>query len=339
MKTLLFVLWKVRVTKLTLSLCLIIAITGCKNSSEPDLASGEWRLVSDVRSGYFHGLCFVNQDRGWAVGDSGKILHTTDGGKSWNTQQSGALETLMDVSFSDPSNGWVCGGNNSIGMSTNGGTTWTWVHPTGDSLRTFMAMSFVDERTGWVVDNAGGILHTEDGGSSWEVQTSGTNWAITSVQFLDAMEGWACATNRVVLHTTNGGNTWTARELDPLDYGDVIVFTDIFFATRSRGYIATLSVGSTAVHHASIVTTTNGGGTWVCRATPEESTIQAVAFANEHVGWAAASSGILYTEDRGTHWAFQVRFSDALFVDICFFDKVCGWALSFTGQIYHYQGI
>ena len=202
-----------------------------------------------------------------------------------------------------------------------------------------MAMSFVDERTGWVVDNFGGILHTENGGSTWTPQASGTSWAITSIQFLDAMEGWACATNRVVLHTTNGGNNWATRILDSLDYGDAVVYTDIYFATRTRGYIATRSVGSTAVHQSPIVTTTDGGETWICRSTPEQSFVQAVAFTNEHVGWGAASSGILHTEDAGTHWTFQVQLPDALFVDVCFIDQVHGWALSFTGEIYRYQGI
>jgi photosystem II stability/assembly factor-like uncharacterized protein len=322
-----------------LTLGLMIATIGCNNLTEPTPAPAEWMLVSGARSGYFHGLDFVDQDRGWAVGDSGKILNTTDGGKSWSIQQSGTLVTLRAVSFLSPSKGWVCGGSNSIGMSTNGGATWTWDHPIGESLRTFMAMSFVDERTGWVVDNFGGILHTENGGSTWTPQASGTSWAITSIQFLDAMEGWACATNRVVLHTTNGGNNWATRILGSLDYGDAVVYTDIYFATRTRGYIATRSVGSTAVHQPPIVTTTDGGETWICRSTPEQSFVQAVAFTNEHVGWGAASSGILHTEDAGTHWTFQVQLPDALFVDVCFIDQVHGWALSFTGEIYRYQGI
>ena len=93
-----------------LTLGLMIATIGCKNLTEPTPAPGEWMLVSGARSGYFHGLDFVDQDRGWVVGDSGKILNTTDGGKSWSIQQSGTLVTLRAVSFPSPSKGWVCGG-------------------------------------------------------------------------------------------------------------------------------------------------------------------------------------------------------------------------------------
>ena len=55
------------------------------------------------------GVSFVDASNGWAVGDFGTIVHTTDGGANWNTQVSGTGSTLLGVSFVDASNGWAVG--------------------------------------------------------------------------------------------------------------------------------------------------------------------------------------------------------------------------------------
>jgi photosystem II stability/assembly factor-like uncharacterized protein len=318
---------------------LVIACLGCESAHGPLPSQGEWTLVQGTQSSYFHGLHFADEMNGWAVGDSGRILNTKDGGDSWISQQSGTTVTLKCVQFVNPAKGWIGAGNNSIGHSTNGGVSWSWQHPAGEPRRMFMGVSFVSENTGWIVDNFGGIIHTEDGGSTWTPQTSGTTWAITSVQFLDASEGWATATNRVVLHTTDGGNHWEVQTLDGLDYGRgvVVVYQDIFFVNRSRGWIATVSgVSDTDYHPTPVLSTFDAGKTWDVRITPEEDMISAITFANDNVGWGASGEGILYTEDGGDSWTFQLPQPSSLFVDICSASSTRCWALTFEGRIYRY---
>jgi photosystem II stability/assembly factor-like uncharacterized protein len=316
---------------------------GCKGTDYPtelNSPQGDWKLVRDAQAGYFHGLWFADRNNGWVVGDSGRILNTSDGGDSWNVQESGTVTSLQCVSFANALRGWVGAGNNMFGTTTNGGTSWIWQHPIGDSRRTFLAMSFIDENTGWVVDNYGGILHSEDGGITWTPQASGTNWAITSVQFLDSKEGWATATHRVVLHTTDGGNNWTTRGLDDLFYGRgvVVVYQDIYFVNRVRGWVATNSaLSGTDFHPTPIVNTSDAGTTWSCQSTPEGDFITAIVFADENIGWAEGSGGILHTNDGGGRWTYELQSHGALFVDICFVDRSHSWALTFTGNIYRYQ--
>jgi len=202
-------------------------------------------------------------------------------------------------------------------------------------------MSFVNEYQGWVVDNYSGILHTEDGGITWTSQNSGTTWAITSVQFLNANEGWATATNRVVLHTLDGGNNWTSITLDTLNYGRgvTVVYTDIYFYDRSRGWISTSAIFSNILDPvASVVSTSDAGKTWLCQPSPEKFSINAITFVNENSGWAASESGILHTGNAGGEWAYQLEVTEDLFVDIWFVDESHGWAITFTGCIYRYWG-
>lgn len=329
-------------TRNTLSIALLILNIGCKNASQPNSEQLTWKLVRNAELGYFHGLCFADQNHGWAVGDSGKILNTTDGGNSWKLLESNTTLSLKCIGFANALKGWIGAANNSIGMTTNGGVTWTWQSPPGESRRTFMAMSFLNENNGWIVDNYSGILHTEDGGVSWTPQTSGTNWAITSVQFLNAQEGWATATNRVILHTTDGGTNWTTITLDTLNYGNkvVVVYNDIFFVNRSKGWVATSPFFSNIDYHPTpIVSTSDSGKTWSCRFTPDNWNITAITFVNETFGWAASNDGILSTIDGGVSWAYTLQLPDGLFVDISLVDQSHIWALTFTGNIYRYQAV
>jgi photosystem II stability/assembly factor-like uncharacterized protein len=330
---------------LSLIVLLMIPIIGCKKSenvTEQKPIQGEWKLVREAQStGYFHGLYFADQGNGWAVGDSGIIHHTSDGGNSWSVQESGTTASLKCVYFINAQKGWVGGGNNSIGITTNGGVNWSWQNPSGESRRTFMSISFVDEHTGWVVDNYSGILHTEDGGMTWTPQVSGTTWAITAVQFLDAQEGWATATNRAVLHTTNGGNTWTTKILDTINYGSgvTVIYDDIFFCNRSKGWIATnASVSSIANPLAPIVRTSDAGNTWSCQPLQAD-WIASIQFADESSGWAAGGRRILHSIDGGITWVYQLEVSSGLFVDLCFVDRTHGWAITYTGNIYRYQAL
>jgi photosystem II stability/assembly factor-like uncharacterized protein len=55
------------------------------------------------------GVSFTDANTGTAVGDSGTILRTTDGGTTWTTQRSDPNQILFGVSFTDANTGTVVG--------------------------------------------------------------------------------------------------------------------------------------------------------------------------------------------------------------------------------------
>jgi photosystem II stability/assembly factor-like uncharacterized protein len=312
---------------------------GCTGTTGPTSSQSEWTLQWSAPQGYYQSFDFVDETHGWIVGESGRIWATTDGGGSWRAQESGTQALLHCVTFANVAKGWIAAGSNSIGRTTDGGASWIWQQPAGEARRIFRGLSFVDENTGWIVDNFGGIMHTVDGGVTWTPQTSGISWAITSVQFLDAHEGWATATNRVILHTTDGGNTWAARTLDSLDGGaSAIIYDNIFFVNREKGWIGTMTAfSSMASHPAPVLSTANAGATWIRQETPESAFASSVVFEDDRVGWCAGWDGILFTSDGGAHWAFQLHLPDAPFVDLSLVGRSHCWALTFTGGVYRYE--
>lgn len=48
-----------------------------------------WQVQKTGQPLAIHGLCFLNSEEGWAVGELGTILATTDGGKTWRVQRRG----------------------------------------------------------------------------------------------------------------------------------------------------------------------------------------------------------------------------------------------------------
>src|SRR6516165_7196478 len=56
-----------------------------------------------------HAVLFVDADEGWAAGDDGVVLHTIDGGQTWERQPTGIRASLRSIHFLNPYTGWVAG--------------------------------------------------------------------------------------------------------------------------------------------------------------------------------------------------------------------------------------
>jgi photosystem II stability/assembly factor-like uncharacterized protein len=71
---------------------------------------------------YLRSLKFIG-NQAWAVGHSGTILHSDNGGNNWALQTSPVDTTLYDIDFSDSLHGLIAG-DGCVLYSHNGGNTW-----------------------------------------------------------------------------------------------------------------------------------------------------------------------------------------------------------------------
>jgi photosystem II stability/assembly factor-like uncharacterized protein len=60
----------------------------------PD-AGRTWKVLKTGQPLPLHGVCFLDERRGWAVGELGCILHTEDGGLNWKAQQRGGQRAAV----------------------------------------------------------------------------------------------------------------------------------------------------------------------------------------------------------------------------------------------------
>ncbi|NIV10274.1 MAG: glycosyl hydrolase, partial [Aliifodinibius sp.] len=68
---------------------------------------------------------FLDTMTGWAAGDGGHILKTTDGGATWNILSNGIIDMVMSISFVNSNIGWAIGSSGApsymILKTTDGG--------------------------------------------------------------------------------------------------------------------------------------------------------------------------------------------------------------------------
>jgi hypothetical protein len=117
---------------------------------------------SSGTSNHLYGVSFTDANTGTAVGGSGTILRTTNGGSSWISQSSGTTNSLMSVSFTDANTGTVVGGYGMILRTTNAGSSW--ISQSSGTTNWLYGVSFTDANTGTAVGDYGTILRTNTGG-------------------------------------------------------------------------------------------------------------------------------------------------------------------------------
>jgi photosystem II stability/assembly factor-like uncharacterized protein len=320
----------------------------------PGTASAQgWERQNSPTGNYLASVVFVDTCHGWAVGDSGTIIHTTDGGGTWVIQNTGTTLFLLAVDFVDVSNGWAAGYDNSGGWrgvvvhTTDGGGSWT--TQSMDTTRFLAGVDFVDANTGWAVGSTFSsysvIMHTSDGGGSWTPQDGGTYPSVYDAEFVDGNNGWVVGGRirfpgipplQLMLRTTDAGSTWT-EQIYTAD-GPLLA---VCFVDQDHGWAVGSDYGGG--YFSIIIQTTDGGETWIPRNPGSSAELSGVDFVDENHGWAVGSMSpegatILRTTDGGAAWTTQtVHSSVTSLKDIRFFDANHGWAVGGGGTILRYN--
>ncbi len=142
-------------------------------------------------------MSFNDTTNGIAVGDSGSVVRTTDGGVVWlpeaglwpsevdgpDVQKITALH-LRGVSFADTSRGIVVGDSGVVLHTVDGGANWTLVQ-SGISQR-LLAVRMLDMNRVIAVGDSGASVCSTDGGLTWAQQSIRTSNALYSIGSIDA---------------------------------------------------------------------------------------------------------------------------------------------------------
>ena len=286
------------------------------------------KQASDPTGQALEDVFMISATEGWAVGGYGLILHTTDGGITWERQTSGTFQPLRTVFFTDALNGSVSG--NIELYTTDGGRTWHHASRVFPSVGTVYSMTFADRNRGFAAGSGfRAIMKTTDGGKNWFTQQLPI--VIQTVKFFDPLNGIASSAEGV-LTTSDGGQTWTQR---PNATG-----ASEWFDTN-RGWRINNSEIVGGLIRQKIDYTTNGGVTWTPGATPGGTFVFRLFFTDAQNGWGVGTKeNIIRTTDGGLTWQTQrgglnapQRFNLPL-EDIFMFDPLRGIAVGHTGLIF-----
>jgi len=126
--------------------------------------------VIDPGDVVLYSVSFSDPDHAWAAGEFGVILGSSDGGLTWQPEDSPIETTLFSVHFVDQQHGWAVGLESTLLRTSDGGTTWQ--QQQIETPRGFMLALYdvnVLDKYGWAVGNSGLLLSTKDGGATWQV--------------------------------------------------------------------------------------------------------------------------------------------------------------------------
>ncbi len=191
-----------------------------------------------------YGVDFVNDQRGWIVGEFGRVWMTGNGGQSWSEQQQSLvnqwkrqpepsedprlrdflLPSMFSVSFRDKDHGAACGLEGWVIQTGDGGKTWSFAHqvpkpgappdnlvpgepqmPARDPL---FAIQLIGDRDGATVGLTGTVLRLQPNGAWAQDQNfPPLPLPLSQVRFFDHDHGWIVGYG-TVLYTGDGGRSW-----------------------------------------------------------------------------------------------------------------------------------
>jgi photosystem II stability/assembly factor-like uncharacterized protein len=281
----------------------------------------------------------VDDKEGWAVGDDGVLLHTLDGGATWERRPTGLRASLRAVCFQTPYIGWVVGREElpqggSVGVllaTRDGGCTWKALYE--GALPGLNRIYFTDAQNGFLLgDGTGrfpsGLYQTCDGGRTWKPVAgpacpswlAGCFWGAEGV--LSGVGGRLGVWRQ---------GTWKVADMDDL-------------GGRSVQAVAALSTGRllAAGQGGLVLCSQSRGAAWGFVDLHLPAAVQiacdwyALATAGTQV-WIAGRPGsvVLHSPDGGHTWELQKTGQYLPLYGIYFLDGQRGWAVGELGTILH----
>jgi len=267
-------------------------------------------------------LYFVSDQTGWAVGFSGIILRTTNGGVNWEQQHSDTAYSINSIYFPNSQTGYAVGSTGGccslspIYKTTNSGANWVFQ----DCNTTVMLSSvyFVTANEGWIVGDSSLILHTTNGGSNWLIVPSIGHEYYTYVQFVNQFTGWIVGESTII-KTTNGGVNWIYPPPTPINF----LYWEARFPSATTGYVVG---GDAATGDGFVLKTTNGGGSWDSLNISTSGYLLYLSFVNVNTGWVCGFDGVIMrTTNGGTSWERQSIGQSGWLQSIQFINPATGW--------------
>lgn len=250
-------------------------------------------------------IWFTDATSGWLVNSNGQIMHTDDGGDTWQEQFHDANVYLRCAGFASKKVGWVgtLTAAKRLYQTKNGGKSWTLVSnlpPLAPSA--ICGLSVVNKDVAYAAgtnypNRPARMMKTVDGGATWQAWEMAPHASLLiDTYFTSPLKGWVVGgkadvsnptrddVKAVVLHTTDGGNTWANQaaaltaSLPKGEWGWKIDFLD-----DNVGYVSLESFTRGA-----ILKTTDGGNTWArldINDPQHNANLEGVGFVDELHGW------------------------------------------------------
>jgi photosystem II stability/assembly factor-like uncharacterized protein len=297
------------------------------------------RIPSPVTAQLYKG-CYTDLLNIWAAGDSGVIVHSSDGGNSWVAQNSTIDVFISDIFFLNSNLGWAISNDyfyqgTIILSTTNGGLNWRAArYP--DTSYIINTVYYLDSLIGFLAGYNSLILKTTDAGSNWKKTTIIPNlfsgFPIRNMIFYDYENGLACGgvmdIAGLIWKTIDGGLNWYI----------VDTTAEPLYSIKYYNYPRAYACGGDFEYGGSFSHSLNGGDSWNNRTTGLFGIAQAIAFRNAKECWVPLgfSRSWMCSFDSAKNWILMAAPDTSGIFDAFFIDGDHGWAFGQNGSILKY---
>ncbi len=276
-----------------------------------------WQLQNSNYSGQLKGIQMISPTEGWACGDAGAMLHTTNAGSTWSLLTLTGSD-LHQIVFKDASTGIVVGDNGTIFVTTNGGTNW--IVKSSSTSSQLRGAAYAGGSIFYAVGDDGAATKSTDDGNTWTTLNSGTTERLLCVTAVD-QNVWVGARNGLMLFSGNGGSAFNSMSNPASD--DI---KDIQFINEAIGFAG----GSNSF----FMYTSNSGVNWTSRSAGIQVGLNGLHFVNQNEGWVVGGAGTLYsTTNAGLNWIVEQSQTGQDINSIHSFDGINAWAVGNIGVI------
>lgn len=335
--------------------------------------NGTWTKQNSPVTKSLNGISFASDGlNGWAVGDGGVILHTTNGGNTWTQEGSGlTTQNLTKVDVVSSTEAFIVGFGKTFIKYTNDygdGETAQWSNISTKlgsvaSTSNLVDLHFINDNEGLISSgNTSEVYVTNDGGNSFTTRTVPNNDFLNSIRMLSAAEFYGASQLGRIYRSTNNGINWTSLGSTGTQMRSIT-----FPPASTTGYscgdngksfqitsteITNLPTGlSTNLRSVTFPTATEGwlcgstiirhfaNGMWNADQTYGNNTYNGICFVNNTTGWAVGDNGVIIHTTDGKNWVGQtnpdVQSPKRTLNDVFFLNVNEGWAVGDGGVILH----
>ena len=311
-------------------------------------SQGIWERTDVPTNKFLRSVAFTDSLNGWAAGDSGTIIHTNDGGKTWNLQDSKTQNEIRAIFFLNRNLGWASSLNYTIHpfgtvllKTTDGGTSWN-AESFPDSNVFINCIWFRDSLDGWMGGSPNALVKTINGGIGWtQAATDSSTLAlfpVLSIKFFDEKYGYACGGMHdiagVIWRTSNGGDLWYA--IDPSEApADEVYELHLFDSLNvlGAGGDPDFSFG------VGMIRTTDGGLHWDYKEIGYQGNAFDLDFRNDREAWAplGPQQKFIFSKDAGFTWSVIPTPDSTAIYNMTFPDSLHGFAVGREGAVLKFK--
>jgi len=311
-------------------------------------SQGTWERLESPTDQFLKSVYFVDSLYGWAVGDSGTVIHTSNSGTDWEIQDSKTENNIYDVFFLNRNLGWATSwvtstlpSGTKLLKTTDGGQSW--INPPHPEEQIFsQCVLFLDSLNGWMGGKPQPIVRTTDGGLSWtdaEIDSSTfSNFPVYDIQFYNSRFGYAsggvldcCG---IIWWTTDGGDYWYVIDTPYVAQEPIyqLYINDSLNVLGVGGDFEPLGFG------VGMIRTSNGGVTWEFEYIGTSGVAWDIDFRTDNEAWSplGGEEKLIYSLDSGSTWTRIPTPDSSMIFDIIFPDSLHGFAVGREGAIIKY---